>query len=95
MPQMRIYAYAVTLLAVVLMAFWFASAGDVNQLRAQVRDLERQVLETESRADRAEGDLESLTAWSRALEDALTEAGLPLPGLPRQPGGRGGVQPAN
>lgn len=81
MPQMRIYSYAVTLLAVVLMAFWFARAGDVNQLRAQVRDLERRVAEAEARADRAARDLESSLEWSWALEDALTEAGLPLPDL--------------
>jgi len=80
---MRIYSYAVTLLAVVLMAFLFARAGDVDELRAQVGDLERRALEAEARASRAEGDLEASLAWSWALEEALEEAGLPLPGFPR------------
>jgi hypothetical protein len=80
---MRIYSYAVTLLAVVLMAFLFGRAGDVSQLRTQVRDLERRVVEVEARAGRAERDLESSLEWSWTLEDALTEAGLPLPEFPR------------
>lgn len=80
---MRLYSYAVTLLAVVLMAFLFARAGDLDHLRTQVRELEQRALEAEARADRAERDSEAALAWSRALEEALEEAGLPLPEFPR------------